>query len=80
MKANLITVLTKTKLFKPESCEYYLHFNVKFPYPEKEHKKWVEYQTFKSKKQLQKSVMKRKLCWGISIQLHEQIDQSRSYD
>ena len=33
-------VLTKTELFKPESCEYYLHFNVKLPYPEKEQKKW----------------------------------------
>ena len=31
-------VLTKHDFIRPRTCEYYLHFNVKLPYPEKEFK------------------------------------------
>ena len=31
-------VVPQTEFFAPRSCEYYLHFNVKLPYPETEYK------------------------------------------
>ena len=31
-------VMPETEFIKPQSCEYYLHFNIKLPYPEKEYK------------------------------------------
>ena len=32
-------VISQTEFFVPRSCEYYLHFNVNLPYPEKEQQK-----------------------------------------
>ena len=32
-------VLAKSGLSLPRSCEYYLHFDINLPYPEKEFKK-----------------------------------------
>ena len=32
-------VMPETEFIKPQSCEYYLHFNIKLPYPEKEFNK-----------------------------------------
>ena len=32
-------VMPETEFIKPQSCEYYLHFNVKLLYPEKEFNK-----------------------------------------
>ena len=34
-------VLTEHNLTLPNSCEYYLHFNIKLPYPEKELKSCI---------------------------------------
>ena len=31
-------VVPQTEFFVPRLCEYYLHFNVKLPYPETEYK------------------------------------------
>ena len=30
-------VMLEAELFKPRSCEYYLHFNINLPHPEKLH-------------------------------------------
>ena len=34
-------VLTKSDLSLPRGCEYYLHFDINLPYPEKEFKKCI---------------------------------------
>ena len=39
-------VMSELELFKPRSCEYYLHYNVMLPYPEEQTQtKFVEKKT-----------------------------------